>query len=229
MTPEAGTSIEWTALPTAIVLTQVLPEGQPVFNSFGCVAPPGWGGHVVQPGETLYSIAVAAQSEMIIIAQLNCIPETSPLPVGSILFVPQPIPPQPTLIPVFPGTVTNSDPRASEIAAGRLTVTGCDLPGVRIASPRLGQIVSGQVTITGSATSLNPANPFSSYTLEVRPALGRRFTIYSIGQQAVDFGVLGVINTDWFGEGLHYLRLVVNGVFGPVGQPCDIPVIFGTS
>jgi hypothetical protein len=221
--------VEPASLPTAMILTQALPEGLPVFNSFGCVAPPGWVGHVIQPGETLYSIAVAAQSEIIIIAQLNCIPDTAPLPAGTIIFLPRQIPPLPTLMPVFPGTAPFADPRSAETGAGLLTVSGCDVPGVRIASPRLGQIVSGPVTITGSAISLDPTNPFSSYTLEVRPALGRRFTIYTIGQQAVEFGVLGVINADWFGEGLHYLRLVVNGAFGPIGQPCDIPVIFGAS
>lgn len=227
-TDEPAATVELVGLPTAIVLTDVQPEGQPIFNSFGCTAPPDWVGHVVRPGETLYSITAAAQSEIVIISQLNCIPESAPLPVGAIIFLPQPVAPAPTLIPVFPGTPVPDNTRASEIALSDLTVIGCDVPGVRIASPRLEQTITGQVTITGSAISTDPGNAFSSYTLEVRPALARRFTIYSIGQQPVEFGVLGTINTDWFGDGLHYLRLTVNGVSGPIGQPCDIPVIFGS-
>jgi hypothetical protein len=207
-------------MPTAILLPQDLPiptiprEGTatlipvtPANNA--CSIPPNWTTYTVQGDETLYAVAQAADSTVGELVTVNCLNETQDIGTGDMLFVPRSIGGTvATNVPVIP---QSGVPYSSE---------GC-VSGVQITTLTPGQIVTGAVTIAGEANL--PA--FNAYRLEVRPAFTDQWDFYSLRFEPQPRGELDIINTDFYDDGLHIIRLIV--VTGGVRyQTCAIPVIF---
>ena len=98
----------------------------------------------------------------------------------------------------------------------------CVAPGVRIIAPEPGEIETGTFALVGAAAL--PAS--GSYRIDVRPDTATAYTAYSRSDQTVVGGVLAEINSDLFGDGLHWLRLTVLDRGGTAVQSCAIPVFF---
>lgn len=52
-----------------------------------CTPPPGWLPHLVQPGETIFTLAWSAQTSALILMQANCLPAPEVAP-GDLLYLP---------------------------------------------------------------------------------------------------------------------------------------------
>ncbi len=188
------------------------PEADQLVN--GCPRPEGWEIYVVEQGNTLFSIARAVGSTVRVLQAANCLADPDVIFVGMALSVPT-LP----VAPVF--TSVPSTPQPGNHPA--FAVEGCTYPGVQIASPTIGQSVSGTITLTGTATQDN----FWYYRIEVRPNSDQVYRFISRSETQVATGALGQIDTNIFGDGLHWLRVTVVDLTGGVNvSPCAIPVIF---
>jgi len=171
----------------------------------------------VQRGNTLFSIARAVGSTVSELRQVNCLSDPDVLFVGMTLYVPR-IPDTPVLTGI-PSTPPAGEPGNHPAFA----VEGCTNPGVQITSPTIGQTVSGIITVSGTATVDN----FWYYRIEVRPNTDMVYRFVSRSENQVIIGPLGQIDTDIFGDGLHWIRVTVVDLTGGVNvSPCAIPVVF---
>ena len=153
---------------------------------------------------------MAADSSVEALREANCLGESENIRPGLNVFVPAaPSVPLATLAPVLTGTVTVP------------VLAGCNAPGVRIISPEAGQEVTGTFALVGAAAL--PAG--GSYLIEVRSDAAD-YTAYSRSDQLVVGGVLAQINSDLFGDGLHWIRLTVLDRGDAAVQACAIPVLF---
>ncbi len=184
-----------------------------------CAQPPTWKQYVVQPGNTLFSIAQAVGSTVSELMRVNCLANPDRILTGDILFVPR-LPDEPvrTNVPLTPrGTDTPG--------GGGLVRVGCTTPDrAFIANLIPGQRVSGSITVGGTAHTV----PMGSYKLEVRPDFASVYNFWSSGQTPVVNGALGTLDTSRFGPGLHWLRLVVVEADSstPPGNICVVPLVF---
>lgn len=185
-----------------------------------CAGQLGWGIYVVQPGDTLYAIARAVGSSMAELRAANCIPDRATLGAGLFLSVPrQPLQPVQTSIPIIPPpTVLPGTP--SDIIP--LTQIGCTDPSAIIRSPQVGQEANGMLDVYGTADVAR----FGTYRIDILPSLAPDFELWDERDVPVRNGLLASINTDFFDDGLHYIRLLVYDRFGQNALPCVIPVIF---
>jgi len=210
-------------LPTAIVIPPdaVLPTVSVITNSpnssVTCIAPIGWAPYTVLPGETLFEIAQATGTTVGVLRAANCIDDANRIVSGSIIFVPRPVTGTvATVAPVFP------TPAPSGATPEPPEAEGCLLETVSITSPEPGDTVTGTVELTGSASS--PA--FRYYQIDVRPEGVERYDFYLRRSQPVEDGLLALLNTTLFGEGLHWVRVIVVEKDGITLAPCAIPLIF---
>jgi hypothetical protein len=194
-------------LPTPLVLATNLPL--PTAERF-CSLPRGWTTYTAQVGDTLYDIAEAAERSIEELLDQNCLLSTDEITPGMSIYVPFALPvPLPTVAPM---AAPNELPQA----------VGCTSPGVRIIAPGAGQAVSGVFALVGAASL-----PLSgSYTVEVRADSVTSYTLYSGGRESVIGGALAQINSELFGNGLYWIRLVVLDASETPTQSCAIPVIF---
>jgi hypothetical protein len=194
-------------LPTPLVLATNLPL--PTAERF-CSLPRGWATYTAQVGDTLYDIAEAAGRSIEELLDQNCLLSIDEITPGMSIYVPFALPvPLPTVAPV---AAPNELPEA----------VGCTSPGVRIIAPGAGQAVTGVFALVGAA-SLPPSG---SYTVEVRADSVTTYTLYGGGRESVIGGALAQINSDLFGDGLYWIRLVVRDASQTPTQSCAIPVIF---
>jgi hypothetical protein len=208
-----------TKIPTALqsILPTTTPLNGEVFvptrTPAVCGKPAGWSEYVVQPGNTLFSIAIAVGSTVPELRDVNCLANENRITGGDVLFVPRaPDRPVATSAPagVTPGRVINA--------------VGCTDAQVRITSPLPFQPVRGTITLQGSANVPN----FWYYKLEVRPDFATVYNFYSDSHTPVINGSLGAIDTDVFDNGMHWIKLSVVNTGGGIAATatCDIPVIF---
>lgn len=220
LTPTATAT--WTLLPgatsgilptTEAPVTQVA-QSRETDTPAPCTQPPGWDVYIVQRGNTLFSIARAVKSTVAELKAVNCIQDGDLIVAGMALFVPQ-LPTQPirTSVPVNQATGMDLNP------------VGCADPRVQITSPVSSQRVSGVFEVYGTA---NPA-AFWYYKLEVRPESTGVYNFYMDSESPVANGLLGQIDAEVFGDGLHWVRLTVVDNTGNIapGGICDFPVFFG--
>lgn len=207
-----ATSIPPTATPSATFTPAPLPG---TVTPTGCPMPEGWVTYAIRRGDTLFGLARQLGITLDELITLNCILNPNRLLVGQVIYVPQPLGPTPT-----PSAVP---PQIAE-EFGELEAEGCTFPGLQITRPIVAEIVTGTIDVIGTAVF----NNFLYYRLEVRPADEPDYFPDSLGSTPVLNGLLGRLNTDLYGDGLHYLRLsgvASNGLPAPE-EPCVIPLIF---
>ncbi|MEQ8673262.1 MAG: LysM peptidoglycan-binding domain-containing protein [Aggregatilineales bacterium] len=205
-------STEVGLLPT---LTAMAANGGMTTNPSGCTLPVGWVLYVVQPGNTVFSIATAAGSTVNELSTVNCLPDVNRITTGDVLFVPR----APNLPPT---TTSNSNP--GQGAINGLSSVGCTNPGVQISSPGVGQQVSGVFNVVGNASY---GNRFGYYSLQIRSDSSVAYNFYSRSDNPVTNGVLGQIDAGLFGPGLYWLRVLIVDSTGnvPSDSTCVIPII----
>lgn len=183
-----------------------------------CGAPAGWPVYVVQPGNTLFSIARAVGSGVNELAQANCIRDVNAISVGDELSVPRlPVGPVQTGVPSVP-TLPAGVPDTGQFAA-----IGCTQGVARITSPISGQRVTGTFNVMGTAF----LDDFQFYKLEIRADNATTYNFYSRSDSPRVDNVLGSIDASLFESGVYYIRLAVVDVTGnvPGRATCVIPVI----
>ena len=178
-----------------------------------CSQPPGWFTYVVQPGNTLFSIARASGSTVVELRNVNCIFDVNQIVVGDVLFIPREI-----VAPVRTG-VAQVTP-GGMVGGGRV---GCVSPSVQIISPMPAQRVTGQLTVTGTADWTR----FQYYKLEIRADGASIYNFLLQQTTPVTASALGTIDTTMFQPGNYWLRLVVVDTTGnvPRDATCVIPMV----
>ncbi len=202
-------------LPTEIGLVPTLTavNNLTTINSAGCTQPTGWTVYVVQPRNTLFSIAQSVNSSVAELAEVNCLSNGNQIIAGDVLFVPR----DPAgLVPV--NTSGNGN------GTRQVGVIGCEHPGVQIVSPRAGQVVSATFTIRGNALY---DDQFGYYSLQIRSDASANYNFYSSSDVAVTNDVLGQIDSTLFSSGRYWVRLQIVDVSGntPQDATCVIPIV----
>jgi hypothetical protein len=179
----------------------------------GCTIPADWPIYVVQPGNTLFSIARAVDSTVSELSEVNCLLDVDTIFVGYELAVPR-LPEHPVETGIAP--VQTRVPGVASI--------GCAEPFAQITSPAVGQRVSGVFSVQGTATLPN----LEYYKLEVRSQEATTYNFYMQSETSVMDGRLGRIDSRLFGPGVFYIRLALVDNTGniPPGGTCVVPVIF---
>lgn len=197
---------------------EIIPtETEILAASTTCGAPDGWPVYIVQPGNTLFSIAQAVNSTVEDLSMANCLPNIDALAIGDELFVPRlPEGPVQTGVPSVP------DGDTTEVIA--LSPVGCTSPAISIASPSIGQVINGAFSVIGTAA----LPTLEYYKLEIRADTATTYNFYSRAEEPVSNGQLGTIDSSLFGAGVYWVRLVVVDNTGniPGDATCAIPVIF---
>lgn len=141
---------------------------------------------------------------------VNCLQNDSSINAGDILLVPR--------LPETP--VGTSTPFPSR----NVRPVGCTNPRIRIVGPLPLERVTGVITLIGSAD----APDFWYYRIEVRPDPVPEYEFYSYSTIPVPNRALAILNTDFFDNGLHWIKLTVVNTDGEVAPDatCDIPLIF---
>jgi len=204
-------------LPTATVpLELVNITLVPTLTPATCGQPTSWVEYEVQSGDTLFAIAVASESTLNELRDVNCLADVNRITAGDIIFVPQE--PSSDIIDdiVEQSTASTNSSNINEQAS-------CNTQ-VNISSPNQQQTVTDDIAIFGTAD----IDDFWYYKLEVRPDFSDVYNFYSESMTVVRNGNLGTINTDLFTDGLHWIRLTVVNLGGGVTDAtvCEIAVIF---
>jgi LysM repeat protein len=179
-----------------------------------CVRPKGWSNYIVQPGNTLFSIARSVGSTVRELSRVNCIVNADRILTGDVLYVPT-LPPE----PVKTGIIATSAPHATYASLG------CGDPAIAaITNLVSGQRLSKAVTLQGTAT----IEDFWYYKVEVRPDFASEYNFYFRSENPVARANLGTLDPGVFGPGLHWVRLVVvkQDASVPPSAVCVIPVNF---
>jgi hypothetical protein len=175
-----------------------------------CRLPAGWTTYTASAGESLYSLALAVESSVEELTAGNCLETSDNIPVGMDVYVPRsPANAVATSAPVY----STGTPPAPQ---------GCTAPGVLIISPTAGAEVTGVFSLVGAAAIVEGG----SYRIDIRAAGDPIYNPYSRSDEAVVGGVLAEINSDLYGDGLHWVRLTVYDENRTPTQSCAIPVIF---
>ncbi len=168
--------------------------------------------YVVQPDNTLFSIALAVGSTVGELRDANCLQSVDNIFSGQRLYVPRL--PEGPLVTLTPGTDgTQAAPAVS---------VGCTDASTLITALQPGATVSGVFTLFGTAALTN----FSYYKIEVRPDFASVYNFYDRFEKPVTAGALGQVNTAQFGPGLYWVRLTVVDDTGNFPPPCAIPLRF---
>lgn len=198
-------------IPTPPPSPTISPLDSPTRTPTTCELPTGWTTYTVLPGNTLFAIALATDSTVDELRFANCIENIDNITAGDTIFIPRDI-----LRPV--ATIQSVGIRQG------LAPIGCTSPLTQITSPIVLQRVNGVITLFGTATRAD----FQYYKIEIRPDWAEIYNFYSDSQTPVANGILADVNTDIFGDGLHWIRLSVVDRTAAI-QPdalCEVPVIF---
>jgi hypothetical protein len=198
-------------IPTPPPSPTLPPLSQASRTPSSCRLPQGWTSYTVQAGNTLFAIALATNSSVDELRAANCIENIDNIHAGDIVFVPRaPLRPVSTLVPS--GIRDN------------LFAIGCQNPNVLISNPITAQHLNGTFTVYGTVAR----SDFLYYKLEIRPDAASIYNFYMDSYNQVSNGVLGEINSELFGTGLHWLKLTMVDIHSaiPADATCEIPVIF---
>ena len=167
----------------------------------------------VAQGDNLLTIAREVGSTIEALRNGNCYNPLRGIFAGETLRVPRlPTTKPATAVPIFAdGSRVHS-------------MSGCQSEALRIESPAALAELQGIFEIVGTA---NPPH-LGHYRIAVRPAWAEEYSFYLEADEPVSAGVLGLVNTEIFGAGLHYLRLALVDERGEItaGALCEVPVIF---
>jgi murein DD-endopeptidase MepM/ murein hydrolase activator NlpD len=181
-----------------------------------CGAPADWPAYVVQIGDTLFSIARAVNSSVGELRDANCLNNVNSINAGDELFVPR----------LPEGPVQTGIPALTPIGEpeSMVSASGCSLPTVGIVAPTPGQQLGGTFELRGTAN----IEDFQYFNIEVRADNATTYNHYKRVETPVANGLLGQVDTSIFGDGLHWVRIVVVDQTGNVqrGATCAIPLLF---
>lgn len=201
------TAIPATLTPTMSVTPTDTPTSELEGTTAACSRPAGWVVYLLQPGDTLATIAEAVDSTIQQLGRVNCIISPDTLLVGDVLYVPQ---------------LPEGAPDASDDI-----LVGCEASEIAVLTqPEPGDSLDKVVKLRGTATT-GDAN-FGYYRIEVRPDASRIFEFYLRSDLSMLDSDLGILNPAGFDRGRHWLRLVIvrrDGTIQPDGI-CAIPVNF---
>jgi hypothetical protein len=168
---------------------------------------------VIQPGNTMFALALQFGVTVDELAAANCISHPDNITAGQILYVPpgSNVTPQPT----GPGTAPS---------AGNYGSFDCGNPSWTITQPRPGTVLRGTFAVYGTAT--HPQ--FSFYRLQISGSgtNDADFATLQVYQTPVTNGQLGTINTAAFAPGDYWLRLTVVDITGNYPPQCTVRVRF---
>lgn len=171
-------------------------------------APPAAAVYIVQPGDTLFSIALRFGTTVFAIATANNIPNPNVIFVGQRLVIPRP---GPVIVVTPPPPAPTPQPAV------------CN-ERTRITFPRMGEVLDGLGThfVTGTAS----IDDFQFYKLEFGfgPAPIDFFSIDEVQRTPVVNGILGSWNTGALPNGTYTLRLTVVDNHGQFPPPCDVVI-----
>ena len=171
-----------------------------------------WHPHEAKAGETLLALAIASETTLVDLREGNCLGLASGILPGDIVVLPAPLDTMPTL----------PEPIFAPPAAGYV-VEGCATDSARISQPVPGAAQRGIFAIEGSA--IFPAG--GGYEIAVKPAWSDSyFTL--LANEAASGETLGLLNTEIFGPGVHWLRLALRDAQGELvaGGVCAVPLVF---
>jgi LysM repeat protein len=203
------------------------PPAPPPPPAGGPPPPAGCGhGYVVQPGDTMTSIALRHGTTVQAVAAANGVPYPyNKIYAGQTLYVPcgHGYPPPPPPPPHKPGHHKPAPPKPTAVPAKGLHPAACARQ-VQIVEPKQHQKVSGTLMIIGTANIPD----FQFYKLEY--AMGSsplESDFHSIGEerhQAVTDGVLGTWYLGHMPGGDYVLRLTAVDNRGQFPQPCNVRI-----
>ncbi|MCY4070030.1 MAG: hypothetical protein OXG60_01905, partial [Chloroflexi bacterium] len=210
------------ASPTASMLPLVYSRLVPTPTAHGfapvaqielCEVTIDWEPYQVAKGDNLLAIAESIGTSIVEIQKGNCFEPIRGVLAGETLLLPAiPSLPPATTVPVFPD------------ASVPPKVNGCESESSRILSPVALQEIRGIIQVIGSVNL--PED--SEFRLDVRPAWSEKYSQYIRGYDSITNDVIGLINSEVFGIGLHRLRLSIVDENGAMSKDaiCDIPVVF---
>ena len=180
-----------------------------------CAVEESWLSYEVQTGDTLLALALAADSGLIELREGNCFESIRGIFAGEKLLVPR-LPEQPV---EAPAPIVLSEEQESP-------VVGCDTDLATIVAPKPLGIVQDIFALVGSARI--PAG--GRYQVAIKPAWSDAYHPYLESDQSVNGDVIGLVNTEIFGDGSQRIKLTVSNREGEAieGGICDIPVVFGS-
>lgn len=176
-----------------------------------CERPMTWETVTISDSVTLYELAAATGVSLDELLHVNCLSHTDFVRSGTELFVPQ----APTeTLGNLPYAAVDSD----------VSPIGCNSPDTRITFPNSQRQLSGIVTVFGTAQRYN----FAYYVVDVRPDFAVTYERVNKSAQEVNDGILALMNTEFFGGGVYWIRLSLVDERGeiPPRAICEIPVIF---
>jgi hypothetical protein len=160
--------------------------------------------YIVQPGDTLFELALQAGLRTDAVREGNCI-EGSNIVSGQMILLPP-------HSPIFqtPTPQVNLPP-------------GCDDPQIRITSPRANATLNTAFVVRGFANGLF----FGFYRLNIKPVGGSYVPVFESNQNHLTEGELGTVTIQGiFQPGGHILQLEVYNRWGNVIGDCEIPLTF---
>ncbi|HEX2621908.1 MAG TPA: LysM peptidoglycan-binding domain-containing protein [Phototrophicaceae bacterium] len=211
-----------TTTPSSIetVSVRMTDPALPSATTAACGLPTGWVVYLMQPKDTLRSIAAAVDSTIQELGRVNCIVSADQLLAGDVLFVPH-----------LPGKPNDGikTPVSGTPAADNLQTIGCDAPETAMfTNLTQEQVIEGTRSLDLQGTAAASGTDFSYYRIEVRPDDQSDFDFYLRSQTPVMEGLLGTLQADAFSSRIHWIRLVVvlrDGTVPP-GGVCVVPVEF---
>jgi LysM repeat protein len=221
--------LTWTPIPTITlnpVLASWLTPGTPTLTfvvtlepptpelmtpGIDCVPRADWMPYIIQPGDTLFSIARQASITLEALQTANCITDPGRIFAGQRIVIP-------------PGSVIKpltGTPQQSSVLSG-VNVRDCDNARARITSPLPGTAVQGAIIVAGTAA----IDDFGFYKLELRFDDGRA-DVSNVGTYTtpVQSGMLGRVDTGLFQPGIYWLQLTVVTKTSNYPPPCQIRLV----
>ena len=216
-TPSDTPTVTPTQTPLPFYIAYLIPTPT-VFGSFedalqsDCEIEETWLPYAVQEGDTLLSTAIASGSSLIELRDGNCYEPYRGILFGETLLLPKlPASPVKAYDPVFP----RDD--------AMISVVGCGDWSAMIHAPQAMTNLEGIFGLIGS-TSVPDGG---SYRIAVKPVWSDDYHLYLASDQSVRGDVIGLINTEIFGSGLHHIQLTVVDRDGELaGGLCEIPLVF---
>ncbi|MCY4246853.1 MAG: LysM peptidoglycan-binding domain-containing protein, partial [Chloroflexi bacterium] len=177
----------------------------------GCRVREDWLDYQVQPGDTLFALALQSETSLIELREGNCFTYVRGLLPAENIRLPR--------LPLLP-----APPTPLPVADRDFAARGCNVRAAAFVNLAPLSELAGIVAVNGSAD----APPGGSYRLSIKPSGHSDFALYLESGQAKQDEVLGLLNTEIFGGGLHNLRLEVLDAEGePINAGfCEISLVF---
>jgi peptidoglycan endopeptidase LytE len=180
----------------------------------GCTIPRGWIAYTIQPGDTMFALALRFRLTVDELATGNCMTNTGTITAGQFLYVPA----GSNVTPVAGGAAPSGS------AGGDYSSFNCDNPAATIAQPVAGTVLRGTFAIYGTAT--HPSFQFYRLQISGSGTDDANFATLQVYQTQVSNGELGAVNTAAFAPGDYWLRLTVVDATGNYLPQCTVRVRF---